>query len=241
MEEENPMGFDNQDTNEIDFGEGWNEEDEDELEFEIDERDDFSFMNTGEFFTQEIPINAQESSDFAPMHTRSKGHASNYLSITSVKKNSMVEIFQNGEWKSAVVASYSSTKNHFWVEFIRTSQSNSREANQMCVPFDAKNWRMKEKETTSPSSQSIDITQECANNNNNVSFNNTPLEWMNKKILVFWEDADGSRWEKGTILSRHSKHKWIIRYEFLEKIGEEDPDVEEVLLGNGKVNWNFDD
>ena len=56
------------------------------------------------------------------------------------------------------------------------------------------------------------------------------------RIRVWWEDADGMRWEEGTIISQKTKVSFVISYEFLKKRNE-DPEVYENLLGERKVRW----
>jgi len=71
-----------------------------------------------------------------------------------------------------------------------------------------------------------------------------PAALIGKRISVFWNDADGRRWENGMIKDQHSPVKFIVTYDFMleeQKTDEDvDPDVIENLLGKKAVNWRFE-
>jgi hypothetical protein len=64
---------------------------------------------------------------------------------------------------------------------------------------------------------------------------------LGSEVEVLWDDADGHRWEKGTVKERKSgtRYSYIISYEFLKSAGEDDPDVEEKCFGKEKAKWRY--
>ena len=120
-------------------------------------------------------------------------------------------------------------------------ESNSNNDNENNNNDKENNNNDKENNNKENNDEENNITDEDNRNNDQEKI------LLGSIINVFWDDADGQRWETGTVKEhyRNTRTQFIVRYNFLLEAQKTDPDDEiepdviETLLGEKKVTWKY--